>query len=128
MRARAVETVSRLAVKSTGVHLSDLLDILERILKRIVGDASAAGGTTADSAVVLYTRQDFLPCKEAVVGMVRVFRKKFHQPPVASIKRCYYSLVNVLDQIYDNQAIVEHTGQQQPLYMCSRKQVFFEWF
>jgi Tuberin len=107
VRARAVEVVSQLAVKSTGSHLTDLLDILERILKRIVGDA-AAGST--DSAVVLYTRQDFLPCKEAVVGMVRVFRKKFHQPPAACIKRCYYSLVNVLDQIYDNQGIVEHTG------------------
>jgi hypothetical protein len=101
-----VETVSQLAVKSTGPHLADLLDILEKILKRIVGDAAAV-----DAAVVLYTRQDFLPCKEAVAGMVRVFRKKFHQPPVSSIKRCYYSLVTVLDQIYDNQAIVEHTGQ-----------------
>jgi hypothetical protein len=106
-----VEAVSQLAVKSTGPHLTDLLDILERILKRIVGDAAGSSSSGTDSAVVLYTRQDFLPCKEAVVGMVRVFRKKFHQPPAACIKRCYYSLVTVLDQIYDNQAIVEHTGQ-----------------
>jgi hypothetical protein len=103
-----VETVSQLAVKSSGPHLTDLLDILERILKRFVSEATQS----ADSAVVLYTRQDFLPCKEAVVGLVRVFRNKFHQPPVSSIKRCYYSLVTVLDQIYDNQAIVEHTGQR----------------
>ncbi len=73
MRARAVEAVSQLAVKSTGPHLADLLDILERILKRIVGEAAAQ--SAADSAVVLYTRQDFLPCREAVAGMVRVFRK-----------------------------------------------------
>jgi hypothetical protein len=68
-----VEAVSQLAVKSTGPHLTDLLDILERILKRIVGEAAAQ--SAADSAVVLYTRQDFLPCREAVAGMVRVFRK-----------------------------------------------------
>ena len=69
-----MEAVSQLAVKSTGPHLTDLLDILERILKRIVGEAAAQ--SAADSAVVLYTRQDFLPCREAVAGMVRVFRNR----------------------------------------------------
>ena len=54
--------------------------------------------------------QDFVPCGEAVLGIIEIFKKKFYHPPVLIVKRCYEILVYVLDQLYQNASALEHTG------------------
>ena len=51
-----------------------------------------------------------MPCGEAVLGIIEIFKKKFYHPPVLIVKRCYEILVYVLDQLYQNASALEHTG------------------
>ena len=86
------------------------MDILDKLVKKL-GDS----GSSMDTAI-LYNRQDFLHCQEAVLGIISIFRRKFYQHPVSSVKRCCDILVTVLDHIYQSPAIIEHTGSR---YSCN---------
>ena len=84
--------------------MKDLLDILDKLVKKL-GDSE-----TRQDTAILYNRQDFLHCQEAVLGIINIFRKKFYQHPISSVKRCCDILVTVLEHIYGSPAILEHTG------------------
>ena len=104
VRLRAVRLLGLLATKATGAHSADLLDILERIVKRL----SEPPGT--DTAV-LFTRQDFDWQLEAVRGLIQCLKVKFCSGPGLLARRCYYSLVTALDKIYDRPLVVEQTEE-----------------
>jgi len=114
VKVKGVQIVSELAIRSTGPHQKDLVDILEKLVRKVLNEFTAAKDTA-----VLYSRQDFLQFQEAVVGIIGVFKKKFYHPPVASVKRCYDILVNVLEQLYQNTNVIEHTGEiRLELFRC----------
>ena len=62
VRLKAVQTVALFASKATGSHLLDLVEILEKIVKKF-----GEGPPNMDTAV-LYTKQDFDYQLEAVRG------------------------------------------------------------
>ena len=105
VRVQAVQTVALFASKATGSHLLDLVEILEKIVRKF-----GEGPPNIDTAV-LYTRQDFDYQLEAVRGLVQCMKVKFYLGPGPVARRCYYALVTVLDSVYERPAVLEHTGE-----------------
>jgi len=105
VRVHAVQILAIFASKSNGAHLGDVVEILEKIVKKF-GD----GPPSLDTAV-LYTKQDFDFQLQAVRGLLQCMRIKFLLGPGSVARRCYYALVGVLDCVYDRPAVLEHTGE-----------------
>jgi len=105
VRVQAVQVVALFATKASGSHLLDLVDVLEKIVKKF-----GEGPLSVDTAV-LYTRQDFDYQLEAVRGLVQCMKIKFYLGPGPVARRCYYALVTVLDKVYERPAVLEHTGE-----------------
>ena len=104
VRLQAVQLVATFASKSSGCHLVDLVDILEKIVKKF-----AESVATTDTAVV-FTKQDFDIHLEAVRGLIQCMKVKLYQGPASVAKRCFFCMVSVLDNIYDRPVYSEATG------------------
>jgi len=106
VRIKAVQTVAALATESKGKHLTDLLDVLDKILEKL-----KEGHAMDKDAIMVYTRSDFDYIREAVLGMIQVFKTKLYTQPSSIARRCFYSLVNAVDNIYERHPIMEHTAE-----------------
>jgi len=107
VRIQAVQTVAALATVSKGKHLTDLLDVLDKILNKLT-----EGGQALDKdSIMVYTRADFDYIREAVLGMIKVFKTKLYVQPSSIARRCFYSLVNAVDHIYERAPIMEFTAE-----------------
>ena len=60
---------------------------------------------------VLYTKQDFVISWEAVRGLVKCMQVKFIMGPGPVARRCHYSLVSVLDNVFERPPVLEYTGE-----------------
>jgi len=103
IRLQGVQILAVFASKATGSHLLDLVEILEKIVKKF-------GESLSTDTAMLYTKQDFDYMFEAVRGLVRCMKVKFLTGPGSVARRCYYALVTVLDNVYERPAVLEHTG------------------
>ena len=105
VRVGAVRLIALFAVKSSGKHLQDLVDILEKIVKKF-GESPP----TTDTAIV-YSQKDLEHTLEAVRGLIDCFKAKIYLGPANIAKKCYSILVMVLDNIYDRPYFMELTGE-----------------
>ena len=111
VRVQAVQLVAMLGTKASGSHLGDLVDILEKIVKKFGEPTRWSSGDTA----VVYTKQDFDIHLEAVCGLIQCMKTKLWLGPGVVAKRCFYTLVSTLDhlydRIYDKTSFTELTGE-----------------
>ena len=108
VRVQAVQLLATFATRSSGSHLGDLVDILEKIVKKFVEAPPSAGA--GDTAVV-FSPQDHALQLEAVRGLLQCMKAKLYLGPGAVAKRCFSSLVWMLDHLYDRPALLDTTGQ-----------------
>ena len=104
VRVQAVRLIALFAVKSSGKHLQDLVDILERIVKKF-GESPLS----QDTAIV-YSQSDLDHTLEAVKGLIDCFTAKIYLGPANIAKNCYFILVKVLDNIYVRPHFIELSG------------------
>ena len=104
VRVQSVQLVATFASKASGSHLSDLVEILEKLVKRF-SEAPAS----SDTAVV-FSKNDFDIQLEAVRGLIQCMKIKLSQGPGAVAKRCFLCLVSTLDNLYDRTTYLESTG------------------
>jgi len=104
VRLMGVQILAVFATKAMGSHLLDLVEILEKIVKKF-------GDSPSVDTAILYTKQDFDYQFEAVRGLVKCMKVKFLTGPGSVARRCYYGLVTLLDNIYERPAVLEHTGE-----------------
>ena len=107
VRVQSVQLVSTFASKSSGSHLTDLVDILEKIVRRF--SEAPAGVNSSDTAVV-FTKHDFDIQCEAVRGLIQCMKSKLSTGPGSVVKRCFTTLVSILDNIYERPQYLECTG------------------
>ena len=105
VRVKAVQLVAVFAVKSSGKHLLDLVEILEKIVKKFTESPPSQ-----DTAIV-YSQSDLEHTLEAVRGLIDCFKAKIYLGPAQVAKKCYFILVMILDNIYDRPYFMEVTGQ-----------------
>ena len=106
VRLQAVQQVAVFATKSSGSHLGDLVDILEKIVKKKFIESAPNQDTT-----VVYNKKDFDIHLEAIRGLIQCMKTKLYLGPGAVAKRCFISLVSVMDHLYDKPSFTEATGE-----------------
>lgn len=106
VRLQAVQQVAIFATKSSGSHLGDLVDILEKIIKKKFIESAPNHDTT-----VVYTKKDFDIHLEAIRGLIQCMKTKLYLGPGSVAKRCFISLVSVMDHLYDKPSFTKATGE-----------------
>ena len=106
VRLQAVQQVAMFATKSSGSHLMDLVDILAGIVDKF----SESGPGHDHDTLLVHTKDDFDVDLEAVKGLIQCMKNKLYLGPGFVAKRCWFILVEVLDNLYNYNCYFESTG------------------